>query len=157
MAEEFRELVRIHNTDLDGHKKIINTLRKISGVSFMFSNMVCNIANIDPAKKTGELTDTEIARIEEIITDPIKAGTPVWMLNRRKDLDTGTDIHLTTNDLKFVKDNDIKLLKKIKSYKGVRHIRGLPVRGQRTKSNFRKNKGTVTGVKRKASAKTGRS
>lgn len=156
MPEEFKELVRIHNTDLDGYKKIVNTLRKIQGVGFMFSNMICNLTKIDPSKKTGDLADTEIEKIEQVLNDPLKAGAPSWALNRRKDLDTGDDIHLITNDLKFVKDNDIKLLKKIKCYKGIRHIRGLPVRGQRTKSNFRKNKGAVTGVKRKTGTRAGR-
>lgn len=122
----------------------------------MFSNMLCSLANIESSKKTGDLTDAEIDKIEQILNDPVKAGAPSWMLNRRKDMETGDDMHITTNDLKFIKDNDLKLLKKIKSYKGIRHIRGLPVRGQRTKSNFRKNKGTVTGVKRSSQAKSGR-
>ena len=55
--------------------------------------------------------------------------------------------------MSFTQDNDIKMLKKIKSYKGIRHSLGLPVRGQRTRSNFRKNKGKVMGVKRKEGAK----
>ncbi len=87
----------------------------------------------------------------------MKFGTPVWMLNRRKDLELGEDRHLITSDLTFTQDNDIKMLKKIRSYKGVRHILGQPVRGQRTKSNFRKNKGKVhLGVKVRAGAKAGR-
>jgi len=77
------------------------------------------------------------------------------MLNRRKDYEDGTDKHIILGDLKFTKDNDIKRMKKIKSNKGYRHAWGLPVRGQRTKSNFRKNKGKVTGVKKK-SGKSGR-
>jgi len=57
-------------------------------------------------------------------------------------------------DLKFTKENDIKLLKKVKSYRGMRHALGLPVRGQRTKSNFRRNKGKASlGVKRAKGSK----
>jgi small subunit ribosomal protein S13 len=78
------------------------------------------------------------------------------MLNRRKDMETGEDRHLTTADLKFFNDNDIKMMKKMRSYKGIRHMEGLPVRGQKTKSKFRKNKGKVMGVKRRAGAKTGK-
>ena len=63
---------------------------------------------------------------------------------------------MTGTTLSFTQDNDIKMMKKIKSYKGVRHILGQPVRGQRTKSNFRKNKGKVLGVKRKEGTKPGR-
>ena len=87
---------------------------------------------------------------------PLESGMPLWMVNRRRDYEDNKDKHLVTTDLMFTKDNDLKRLKKIKSYRGVRHTQGLPVRGQRTKSNFRKSKGKVMGVKRKAGAKSGR-
>jgi small subunit ribosomal protein S13 len=153
---EFKQLVRIADTDLKGEKRIVNSLRNITGVGFMFANMVCELTKVDPSKKTGDLSDQEISRIEQALQNPAKLGAPSWMLNRRKDTETGADMHLLTNDLAFVKDNDIKMMKKIKCYKGIRHIRGLPVRGQRTKSNFRKNKGKVMGVKRRAGAKAGK-
>ena len=57
----------------------------------------------------------------------------------------------------FAEETDIKRMKKTRSYRGVRHGMGLPVRGQRTKSNFRKNKGKASlGVAKKAAAKAGR-
>ena len=62
--------------------------------------------------------------------------------------ETGNDGHLLTSDLDFTKDNDIKRMRKIKSYRGNRHTRGLPVRGQRTRGSFRKGK-TVGVSKRK--------
>jgi small subunit ribosomal protein S13 len=155
--KDFRHIIRIVNTDLDGNKSISQGLRNIKGVSFMFSNMVCTIASIDPNKKVGYLTDTEVKRIENILKNPSSTGSPIWMLNRRNDYEDGVSKHLLSSDLGFVQDNDIKRMKKIKCYKGVRHILDLPVRGQRTKSNFRKNKGKVhLGVKRKAGAKGGR-
>jgi small subunit ribosomal protein S13 len=153
---EFRQLVRIANSDMKGEKKMINSLRNISGVSFMFANMLCELAKIDPNKKTGDITDQEIARIESVLKDPLRAGAPVWILNRRKDLESGKDMHIITTDLMVIKDNDIKLMKKIKCYKGVRHIRGLPVRGQNTRSKFRKNKGNAMGVKKRPGAKAGK-
>ena len=58
--------------------------------------------------------------------------------------------------LKMAKENDVKRMKTIRCYKGVRHAFNLPVRGQRTKSNFRRNKGKVMGVKRNPNAKTGK-
>jgi small subunit ribosomal protein S13 len=62
-------------------------------------------------------------------------------------------MHLITTELDLTIDNDLKRMKKVKSYKGVRHMLGQPVRGQRTKSNFRKNKGKVSlGVIRRAQA-----
>ena len=153
---EFRQLVRIANSDMKGEKKIVNSLRNIKGVSFMFANMLCILSKVNPEKKTGDISDQEIERIESVLADPLKYGAPVWMLNRRKDLETGKDTHIITTDLVFIKDNDIKLMKKIKCYKGVRHMRGLPVRGQNTRSKFRRNKGKATGVKKRPGAKAGK-
>ena len=83
----------------------------------------------------------EVKKLDNVIADPAKAGAPTWMLNRRKDYEDGSDKHVITGDLKFALENDIKRLKRIKSYIGMRHGVGLPVRGQRTKSNLRRNKG----------------
>ena len=147
---EFRHIIRIANTDLLGEKSIGNALRKIKGVGVMYSNMACKIAGIDSTKKAGDLLDIEAKKLDEIIREPLKFGAPKWMINRRKDYETGEDKHLITSDLQFTKENDIKRMKKIKSYKGMRHAWGLPVRGQRTKSNFRRNKGKGSlGVSRK--------
>ena len=150
--KNFKYLVRVHNTDLNGNKQLIIALQKIKGVGFMFSNMICSMANIPKEKKAGYLTEKEVEILDKILKNPKSFDAPVWMLNRRKDYETGDDGHLITSDLTYVVDNDKKRLQKIKSYKGIRHSVGLPVRGQRTKSNFRRNKGKVTGVKRSAPA-----
>ena len=65
---------------------------------------------------------------------------PSFLKNRQNDFDGGKDKHLVGADLKLRKEFDIKRLRKIRSYRGIRHAVGLPVRGQRTKSNFRKNR-----------------
>ncbi len=153
---EFKHLVRIASADLDGNKVVGYALRNVKRIGFQFANMVCALAGIDKTKKVGNLSDAEIKKLDEIITNPLKAGAPVWMVNRRKDYEDNSDKHLLTADLTFTKDNDVKRMKKIKCYRGMRHAYGLPVRGQRTKSNFRKSKGKVMGVKRKAGAKTGK-
>ncbi len=155
-GKDFRHIVRVINTDLDGNKPIVDALRKVKGIGFMFSNVVCSLAKVDKKAKTGNLDDKIIKKIEDIINNPSMYNIPLWMLNRRNDPEDGLDKHLTSANLKFVQDNDIKLMKKIKLYRGVRHIMRLPVRGQRTKSNFRKNKGKVTGVKRRPGIKSGR-
>lgn len=150
MADEgFKHIVRIANTDIDGNKKIADAMRKIKGISFAFSNMICKLVGVDKTKKTGNLLDSEINKLNEAVRNPKEFGAPSWMLNRRNDYETGEDKHILSSDLRFTKDNDIKILKKIKSYKGMRHAFGLPVRGQRTRSNFRRNKGKVTGVQKK--------
>ncbi len=155
--QDFKHIVRIANTDLNGAKHIGSTLRQIKGISFMFSNIICHISKIDRNKRTGDIEEEEIKRINDIINNPLKFNIPSWMLNWRKDFETGQDKHLVVADLTFTQDNDIKMMKKIKSYKGVRHILEQPVRGQKTKSNFRRNKGKVSlGVKKKPGTKTGR-
>ena len=71
------------------------------------------------------------------------------MLNRQNDFESGEDKHLTGSNLELRKEFDIKRLKKIKSYKGLRHSSNLPMRGQRTKSNFRRNRRKGAGIKKK--------
>jgi|SRR3989344_463523 len=151
--KDFRHIVRVANTDMDGNRKIGEAIRKIRGIGFSFANTICTLAGVDRAKKSGELSDDELKRIDESIKTA-SGKVPSWLLNRRKDYETGKDLHLVSSDLKFANDQDIRLMKKIRSYKGVRHAAGLPVRGQRTRSNFRKNKGKVSlgVVKKKAKA-----
>lgn len=154
--QEFKHLVRIANTDLDGNKPLYYALTKIKGIGYIFANAILSATKIERKKKTGYLTDGEVKLIDDILKNPLKHKLPAWLFNRKRDFESGDDSHLTGGDLDFYKENDIKLMKKIKCYKGVRHIYGLPVRGQRTKSNFRKNKGKVMGVKRRKGMKTGR-
>lgn len=146
---EFKHIIRIASTDLDGKKQILYALRKIKGVDVMYANMALAAAGIEKSKKAGDLIDSEAQKLNDIILNPKKFGAPEWMLNRRKDIETGEDTHLLMADLDFSKENDIKRMKKVKSYKGLRHQWKLPVRGQRTKSNFRRTKGKGLGVKRK--------
>ena len=156
MAEtkpQIKHFVRIANTDLEGNKSIGNALTKIKGISFMFSNLVCKLAGIDQKKKSGLLSEDETKKLEGVVLDPVKHGAPKWMLNRKFDPEDGKDRHLITANLKYIQENDVKFMKKMKSYRGMRHAVGLPVRGQRTKSNFRRSKGKVMGVKRKSLGK----
>ncbi len=153
MEQKLKYLVRIANTDLNGNKPVADGLLNIRGVGFGYANMACRLANVNPMKKAGELTDKEVALIESIITEPAKHDVPAWMFNRQKDYESGHDMHILGPTIKFVQDNDVRRLKKIKAYKGMRHAAGLPVRGQRTRSNFRKNKGKTVGVIKSAAAK----
>lgn len=152
MAEEksnFNYLVRIKNTDLDGKKNLFVGLTKIKGIGVMYSNMICNFSGVDKSKRVGDLSKTEIKQIENVIDNPEKFKVPVWMKNRRNDYETGADKHLLTADLDFTRQNDLRRMQRTKSYRGLRLSWGLPVRGQRTSSNFRNAKGKGLGVKRK--------
>lgn len=147
--EKVKHIIRVANTDLKGDKPILLALQKIKGVGKMFSNMVCSVANVKKDKKAGALNDKEVTTIEQVILDPTKFNVPSWLFNRRKDYETGEDMHIIAGDLKFAKENDLKRMQRTKSYRGLRLAVGLPVRGQRTKSNFRRSKGKGLGVKKK--------
>ena len=112
--QELKYFVRIANTDLDGNKPIAHALIKIKGISFMLSNAICRTAAIDGKKKTGYLDDNESGKLDEIIKDPSKFNIPSWLFNRKKDPEDNADRHLTGTNLAFTKDNDIKMMKKIK-------------------------------------------
>jgi small subunit ribosomal protein S13 len=151
--EEFKLLVRVGSVDIDGNKRLSYALKKIKGISFSFSNAVCQVSGIDKFKKVGDCSDDEIKKLNDIFANPAKYKIPSWMYNRQKDYETGENKHILSGDLDFIKSNDIRRLKKIKCYRGIRHSSGLPCRGQRTKGNFRK--GATIGVQR-AKTKAGR-
>jgi len=145
--KEYKErIVRILSKDIEGGMKIYAGLAKIKGISWTLSNAICKILGIDKNRKIGSLTEEEVQKITEFAKNP---QVPNYILNRRKDFETGEDKHLTGSDLELQKEFDIKRLKKIKSYKGYRHSAGLPLRGQRTRSNFRKNRSKGAGIKKK--------
>lgn len=135
--EDKRTLIRIASTDIPGILSVYAGLTKIKGVSWSFSNAVCKSLGIDKNKKISSLTDKEIEKIISFIKNP---NLPTWLLNRRRDIETGLDKHLIMSDLDLTKEFDIRRMKKTRSYKGARHAFGLPVRGQRTRAHFRKGK-----------------
>lgn len=145
-AEQMRGIIRIAGVDMKGDKKLYVSLQRIKGVGPSIANAVCKIGKMNKNRKVGTLTDDEIKNIEKILSN-IKEHVTVWMLNRRADPETGENYHLITSNLKFTNENDIKKMIERRTYKGVRHAYGLPVRGQRTRSSFRKGKSV--GVVRK--------
>jgi small subunit ribosomal protein S13 len=140
-------IVRILSQDIEGKMTLYAGLSRIKGVSWSLANAICKLLKMDKKKKIGALTDEEIQIIVEFIKNPEKV--PTFLLNRRNDLTTGEDKHLVGSDLDLQKEFDIKRLKQTRSYRGYRHALGLPLRGQRTKSNFRRNRGKGSGIKKK--------
>lgn len=144
---EFKGIVRIFGTDLKGDRSLELALTGIRGIGLMMARGIAHTIEIDPLEKLGNLPDEKIEEIEDVIKNPHEYGLPPWMLNRRRDYDTGEDYHQVGADLIMSLREDLNRLKKARSYRGIRHELGLPVRGQRTKSSFRT--GRTLGVSRK--------
>ncbi len=127
-------MARIAGVDIPREKRIDVSLRYLFGIGPTLAQRVCDEAHVEGATRTRDLTEPQVARIREVID---RTYTVEGDLRR--------DIAL-----------NIKRLQEIGSYRGMRHRRGLPVRGQRTRTNARSRKGprkTVAG-KKKSTAKT---
>ncbi|KKP89230.1 MAG: 30S ribosomal protein S13 [Berkelbacteria bacterium GW2011_GWA2_35_9] len=127
--------VRISGVILDSDKRVEAALPKIFGVGYKNASTILSSANINPDTRVKDLTDDDVAKIKLII-------------------DNGYRVE---NDLKIDISQNIRLLKDIQSYRGSRHNKGLPVRGQRTKTNARTKRGkkvTVGSGRKKAAEKT---
>ncbi|MFZ2070686.1 MAG: 30S ribosomal protein S13 [Halobacteriota archaeon] len=150
---EFKHIVRILDTDLDGNRQVAYSLCGITGIGRRVARTVVISAGVDPGAKLGELSNEDIGRLK-VAVDMVEKRLPWWMLNRRRDLISGEDRHIMGVDMALKFREDINLLRKIRSYRGIRHERGLKVRGQRTKSTGRR--GMVIGVvRKKVAARTG--
>ena len=110
----------------------------------MFATAILDTLKSNPNSNIGNLTDENVQAIEKVITDPIANKIPIWFLNRRKDIETGADLHLLTSDIPFTLRNDIERERIAASWRGYRHLSGLKVRGQRTRTSGRK--GGAVGV-----------
>tara|TARA_Y100000310_G_scaffold69026_1_gene64381 strand:+ start:7186 stop:7725 length:540 start_codon:yes stop_codon:yes gene_type:complete len=145
--KEHFSIIRILQTDIPGNKNLLTGLTYIKGVSWAISNAICKILKLDEKRKISDLSEKEIELITEFLKNP---KLPIFLLNRRKDFETGEDAHLIGTNLDMKKEFDVRRLKKIRSYRGLRHAFGHPTRGQRTRANFRSKKGkTAVGVKKK--------
>jgi len=153
-GREFRHIVRIAGADIDGSKKFIYGLSKIKGVGISLASAICRAANLKPDMRVGYLSEDEVGKVEDIITDPVKHNIPVRLFNRRKDLESGRDAHIVGADLTLRQKLDIDFLKDIKAWRGTRHSLGLKVRGQRTRTTGRMGK--TVGVKKKAAIEAAR-
>lgn len=153
--KNFKEKVffRKLRSQIDGNAKIEYGLTQVRGIGMRFAQAIVIVSGLDSNIRIGAIQEKDLNRIEEIILNPIKYNIPVWMLNRKKDLRTGEDLHVIGNQLEISVKRDIDRMKRIKSYKGVRHHLRLKVRGQKTKSTGRH--GLVVGVVRRNLRKKG--
>ncbi len=145
-ASEYKHILRIAGKDIEGSKKLIVALSEIKGVGYNFAQILTQSLNINPNLRVGFLTENDIREIEQVISNPTKAGIPQWYLNRRKSMDDGSNYHVITSDLDFAASNDIEREKLVMSWRGYRHMFGLRVRGQCTRTTGRR--GGAVGVKK---------
>ncbi len=112
-------MARIAGVDLPRDKRIEAALPYLYGIGWSLSRQILATAQVDPDTRVRDLAEDEVARLREVI---------------ERD-------HKVEGDLRSEVQRNIKRLMDIGSYRGLRHRRGLPVRGQRTKTNARTRKG----------------
>jgi small subunit ribosomal protein S13 len=111
-------MARILGVDIPNNKKVPYALAYIYGIGIPLGRTICKKANVDPEKRISELAEQELAAIREVAVKLTIEG-----------------------DLRREVAMNIKRLIEIGSYRGIRHRKGLPTRGQRTKTNGRTRKG----------------
>ncbi len=129
-------MARIIGVEIPGEKRIDISLRYIYGIGPANAKIILENAKIDPKTRAKDLTEQQLSQIVHAITD---------------------GKYVIEGDLRREHGMTLKRLQGIKCYRGVRHLRGLPVRGQRTSTNARTRKGPrkTVGVQRNPNAKTG--
>jgi small subunit ribosomal protein S13 len=144
--ENFRYIVRLLNTDVDGSKTVVIGLTKVKGVGIRTAEIIARMANVPRNVKIGDLPESKTEELEKLISE-YGEKVPHWMINRQHDWSTGADLHIVGVDVDLVKRDDVNVMRMIRCYKGVRHEQGQKVRGQRTRANGRT--GMTMGVLKK--------
>ena len=128
-------MARISGVTIPSEKQVQVALTYVYGIGPKTSEIILKAAKVEPTVRVKDLTDAEVGRIQEIVSAD----------------------YTVEGELQRIVTGNIKRLKDIKSYRGLRHQASLPSRGQRTKTNARTRRGkkvTVGGTARKVAAKT---
>merc|ERR1712217_386540 len=127
---DFKHVVRLMDTNIDGKEKIIFGLSRINGIGRRFANLVCKKGEIDFSKRAGELK-----KLKQIVNEPQDYKIPCWFLNNKKDFKNGSYSQITRDQIKGLLYETLERLKKIRSHRGRRHQLKYKVRGQHTCRN----------------------
>ena len=146
--DKLQHIIRLFNTNIDGTKKTAFALTKIKGIGLRMGRNLVVRTNIPLNKRAGELSQEEISRLHDAITDPASVGIPSYMMNHQSDYADGKDYHLVGLKLDTDFRMSLERRKKVKEIRALRLDAGLRVRGQRTKSNGRRGKRTKTHKKK---------
>lgn len=120
-------MARISGVDIPRDKRVVIALTYIYGIGNTQSQKILEKTQVSPETRVRDLTDDEVARIREVIDKE----------------------YMVEGDLRREVSLNIKRLMEIGCYRGMRHRRGLPVRGQRTKTNARTRKGPARAIAKK--------
>lgn len=142
--ESFLYIVRIANRDLDGERPVYLALSDLKGIGYRLASIIVNALDLPKDKRIGDLSEDQIEKLREYVEEKEYDDIPEWALNHRREIVSGKNLNLVSNDLEIQIQDDINAMKKMRSYKGVRHEKGHKVRGQRTRSNGRR--GLAIGV-----------
>jgi small subunit ribosomal protein S13 len=132
-------MARIAGVDIPPQKRSVISLTYITGIGNTTAEKIVKMANIDPNRRTKDLSEEEVGRLRSVVDR----------------MATAKEI-LIEGDLRREVANNIKRLTEIGSYRGQRHRRGLPVRGQRTRTNARSRRGPKRAVAGKKKVKAGK-
>jgi small subunit ribosomal protein S13 len=132
-------MARIAGVDIPPQKHVDVALTYIHGIGDTTAKKILKMANIEPDKRTKDLSDEEVARLRQVI-DRMASAKEI----------------LIEGDLRREVATNIKRLTEIGSYRGMRHRRGLPVRGQRTRTTARSRRGPKRAVAGKKKVKAGK-
>jgi small subunit ribosomal protein S13 len=147
-------IIRLAGKDIDGSLSIERALGKVKGIGFSLAHSMSHEIEkelgIEKTTSISSLDDKQIATIDNIIKNPGDHKIPLFMLNKRKHMETGKDSHFVGNDLIFATRQDITRDVGLKTWRGMRHQYGQKVRGQHTRSTGRT--GATVGVTKKAAA-----
>ncbi len=128
-------MARIANVTIPTEKQVQISLRYIYGIGPLYATRILEAANIEPTIRVKDLTEAQLTKIRNIIDED----------------------YTVEGDLQRIVSNNVKRLKDVGAYRGLRHKNGLPSRGQRTRTNARTRRGrkvAVGGTQKKAASKT---
>ena len=150
--------MRVAGKDVNGSLNLERALSNVKGIGMNMSHALALVIElklgIPKSTEIGSLNETQIADVEAIIKEPASAGIPIYMINRNKDMETGKNMHVVSNDLIFNTRQDISRDIANKTWRGYRHQYGQKVRGQATRSTGRT--GITVGVTKKSIVAAGK-
>ena len=113
--ESFLYIVRIANRDLDGERPVYLALSDLKGVGHRLASIIVNALDLPKDKRIGDLSEDQIEKLREYIEEKEYDDIPEWALNHRREIVSGKNLNLVSNDLEIQIQDDINAMKKMRS------------------------------------------